>query len=83
MDTGSSLPQDGLFGELLMGRLEGSADIRIDLNGGAKMRFKDFGPNAVMLFSPSLDEWLPEGHLARFIAELVEHEMDLGLFYAS
>lgn len=83
MDTASSLPQDGLFDESLVGRPEGPADIRIDLNGGAKKRFKDFEPNAVMLVPPSLDEWLPEGHLARFIAELVEHELDLERFYAS
>ena len=83
MDTASSLPQDGLFDESLVGRLEGPADHRIDLNGGAKKRFKDFDPNTVMLVPPSLDEWLPEGHLARFIAELVEHELDLERFYAS
>ena len=83
MDTASSLPQDGLFDESLVGRLEGPADQRIDLNGGAKKRFKDFEPNAVMLVPPSLDEWLPEGHLARFIAELVDNELDLERFYAS
>src|SRR5690349_6283460 len=27
---------------------------------------------------PSLDEWLPEGHLARFVAELVDEVLDLG-----
>lgn len=26
---------------------------------------------------PSLDEWLPEVHLARFIADLVESELEL------
>jgi transposase len=28
------------------------------------------------LFSPSLDDWLPQNHLARFIADVV-HELDL------
>jgi transposase len=27
---------------------------------------------------PSLQEWLPEGHLARFVAELVDEVLDLG-----
>lgn len=27
---------------------------------------------------PSLDDWLPEGHLARFVAELVDEVLDLG-----
>src|SRR5947209_4959670 len=28
---------------------------------------------------PSLNEWLPEDHLARFVAELVDEVLDLGL----
>jgi len=32
----------------------------------------------VLLLPPSLDEWLPEGHLARFVAELVDEVLDLG-----
>ncbi|WP_442951388.1 IS1182 family transposase [Paenarthrobacter sp. Z7-10] len=46
-------------------------------------RFKAFDPDAVMLVPPSLEEWLPQGHLARFIAELVDHELDLDRFYKS
>ena len=36
-----------------------------------------------MLVPPSLDEWLPENHLARFIAEIVETSLDLDRFYSS
>ncbi|PYH00253.1 transposase [Arthrobacter stackebrandtii] len=36
-----------------------------------------------MLVPPSLQEWLPEGHLARFIVGLVENELDLTLFCKS
>jgi transposase len=32
---------------------------------------------------PSLDEWLPEGHLARFVAELVDEVLDLAPILAS
>ena len=30
------------------------------------------------MLPPSLDDWLPEGHLARFVAELVDEVLDLG-----
>ena len=31
------------------------------------------------LLPPSLDDWLPEGHLARFVADLVDEVLDLSL----
>ncbi len=84
MDTGSSSQsQDGLFAADLVERVDVADDGRADLNGGVNKRFRAFEPDAVMLVPPSLDEWLPEGHLARFIAELVDHELDLTRFYAS
>lgn len=82
MDTGSS-PRDGLFDESLVERVELPTDVPMDANGGANKRFRAFEPHAVMLVPPSLDEWLPGNHLARFIADLVEEELDLGRFYAS
>ncbi len=82
MDTGSA-DMDGLFDESLVERVELPDDDRMDANGGANKRFKAFEPNAVMLVPPSLDEWLPQGHLARFIGELVDSELDLTRFYAS
>jgi transposase len=36
----------------------------------------------MLLLPPSLDEWLPEGHLARFVAELVGEALDLSAVYA-
>ncbi|GAA1357882.1 hypothetical protein GCM10009596_09850 [Arthrobacter rhombi] len=82
MDTSSPGP-DGLFDESLVERVEPGPDDRMDANGGARKRFKAFEPDAVMLVPPSLDEWLPSNHLARFIAELVENELDLDRFHAS
>src|SRR5918912_50135 len=32
--------------------------------------------------TPSLNEWLPEDHLARFVAELVDQVLDLSAVYA-
>lgn len=82
MDT-SCRPLDGLFAESLVERVEAPVDVRADANGGAHKRFRAFDPDAVMLVPPSLEEWLPQTHLARFIAELVDGELDLGRFYAS
>jgi transposase len=82
MDTGSSA-QGGLFDESLVERVEQPTEVPMDANGGARKRFKAFEPDAVMLVPPSLEEWLPQGHLARFIAELVDGELDLTRFYAS
>ncbi|MDH6128526.1 transposase [Kitasatospora sp. GP82] len=40
-------------------------------------RFRAFDPHQVLLLPPSLDDWLPEGHLARFVADLVDEVLDL------
>lgn len=45
--------------------------------------FRDYQPGQAMLLPPSLDEWLPAEHLARFVDELVEQHLDLGPFYAA
>ncbi len=39
-------------------------------------RFRVCDLNQPFLMPPSLQDWLPEGHLARFIAEVVD-ELDL------
>src|SRR5437868_5006594 len=40
------------------------------------------GINQSLLMPPSLHDWLPENHLARFVADLVE-TLDMSAFYAS
>lgn len=79
----SSDCQDGLFDEALVERIEVPVDIVIEAGAGVNKRFKPFEPDAVMLVPPSLDEWLPGNHLARFIADLVAEELDLSRFYAA
>ena len=44
---------------------------------------RDYQPGQIMLLPPSLDEWLPAEHLARFVDELVEQHLDLIPFYAA
>src|SRR5487761_1679473 len=45
--------------------------------------FRPYDPNQVFLLPPSLNDWLPEGHLARFVAELVAEVLDLAPFLAA
>ncbi len=81
MDAAS---QDALFAVSLAGPVVPPAvDEPMDANGGARKRFRAFDPDAVMLVPPSLDEWLPQNHLARFIGEIVDNELDLARFYKS
>ena len=42
--------------------------------------FRSYNPQQDYLLPPSLNDWLPEDHLARFISDTVEM-MDLGDFY--
>ena len=35
--------------------------------------FRKYDPNQTVLLPPNLDEWLPEDHLARVVAEVVDH----------
>lgn len=72
----------GLFDAADLDRVE-VAGPAADANAGVHKRFRPFDPDQVMIVPPSLDEWLPEGHLARFIAEIVDGELDLSRFYAS
>ena len=39
--------------------------------------FRVFAPDQGSLLPPSLDDWLPAEHLARFIAVLVDEHLDL------
>jgi len=44
-------------------------------------RFRNCDLNQGLLLPPSLEDWLPEGHLARFVAEVAE-TLDLSAIYA-
>src|SRR2546422_10742597 len=45
-------------------------------------QFRDCHLDQLLLLPPSLQDWLPEGHLARFVAEGVE-ALDLSAVYAT
>lgn len=43
-------------------------------------KFVDYQPNQILLFPPSLNDWLPANHLAHFLDEVV-NELDLSAIY--
>ena len=43
--------------------------------------YRPYAPDQVLLLPPSLDEWLPEGHLAYFVSDTVD-ALDLSAFHA-
>lgn len=44
--------------------------------------FKEYQPSQALLFPVDLNEWLPQGHLARFVNEIVD-QLDLSVIYGS
>lgn len=44
--------------------------------------FREYRPEQSLLLPPSLEDWLPEGHLARFLSEVM-NELELGPIYRS
>ncbi len=43
--------------------------------------FRPYCPNQGLLLPPDMKDWLPEGHLAHHVSDLVD-DLDLGVFYA-
>lgn len=50
---------------------------------GAEKSFRPYDPDQLLPRSPSLQDWAPDGHLARFVSDLVEHGLDLSPIYAA
>ncbi len=50
---------------------------------GRQRTFRAYEPHQQFLLPPSIDDWLPQDHEARFIAEAVDELFDLDAIYAS
>src|SRR4051794_32218446 len=51
---------------------------------GAEKTFRAYDPEQVLLMAPSLRDWVPEGDLAHFVADLVDSgALELSAVYAS
>lgn len=44
--------------------------------------YRSYQPEQTLLLPPALEDWLPEGHLARFVSDVVD-ELDLSLIEAT
>ena len=66
---------DGLF------ELMGVESAVVEL-GPVDKTFRRFDPGQAWLVPPSLDDWVPQEHIVRFIADLVDEHLDLSAFYA-
>jgi transposase len=67
------------------GLFEVTAEQRVGppvVKGPVEKTFRAFDPRQDLLLPPSLDEWLPAEHMARFIAELVDEHLDLSRILA-
>jgi hypothetical protein len=60
----------------------GSAPSAIEDQGPVHKTFRPYDQNQILMFAPSLDDWLPEDHLGRFVSELVDETLDLSAIYA-
>src|SRR3954447_18217304 len=49
---------------------------------GAAKSFRAYDQGQVLLMAPSIQDWDPDGHLARFVSDLVEEALDLSAIYA-
>jgi transposase len=47
---------------------------------GVVKTFRGYDQSQLWLLPPSIDDWLPVDHLARFVSDLVEEALDLGPF---
>ena len=50
---------------------------------GRSKVFRSYDPDQSFLMPPSLDDWLPQDHTARFVAEVVDELLDLSAVYDS
>ena len=48
----------------------------------AAKTFRAYDPDQVLLMAPCLQDWVPDGHLARFVSDLVDEALDLSAIYA-
>ena len=74
---------DGLFPAVDLEHVDPVIDDGVEAGAGVNKRFRAIEPDAVMLVPPSLDEWLRQNHLSRFVADVVETQLNLSRFYAS
>jgi transposase len=74
---------DDRVGDKLFEVETGPVAARVVTPVGAQKRFRHYDQSQSFLLPPSLDDWLPENHEARFISDVVENMLDLSGVYDS
>ncbi len=75
----SPLADDRLFGVAP----EEAAAPKAAAPAGEAKTFRRYDQSQCLLLPPSLEDWLPEDHEARFVSEVVDELLDLSPIYAS
>jgi transposase len=70
-------------GDRLFGVGEADAVQPLKAAAGAAKTFRAYDQHQSFLLPPSLDDWLPDDHTARFVSEIVDDSLDLTSIYAS
>lgn len=67
-----SLLSDELLTELTQDATPDIGESVASIVSIGKKHFRPYEPNQLLLLAPSLNEWLPENHFARFISDVVD-----------
>ena len=67
----------------LVGVTKSSKGSKTKIPIGSAKTFRSYDQDQMLLMPPSLDDWLPKDHTARFISEVVDELLDLSVIYAS
>jgi transposase len=59
------------------------ADVQVAVKAPVDKTFRPYDQDQQFLLPPSIKDWLPEGHLARFVNELVDEVLDLDPFLSA
>jgi len=68
---------DVVVGDGLFDVGEAESDKRVRVSAGVSKKFRSYDQGQSFLLPPSLDDWLPAGHTARFVSEVVDDMLDL------
>ena len=73
----------GMVDDRLFEVVEAQRDVVVGGSVGASRTFRFYDQAQTFLLPPSLDDWLPDEHTARFVSEVVDDMLDLSLIYGS
>jgi transposase len=76
------MPEPGSDGQSLLIEVEPVAGVVVEPKAAVVKTFRCYDQDQPMLLPVDLREWLPAGHPARMVDDLVEHGLDLAGVYA-